>query len=139
MILLAILLILAFTTGLFYMTPSERVYKIEPIKRPVIITIICIIGLLGSLGGFIFVFSPFIRKIGDWIPAIYGIIIAVKFISFIGVWHMKKWGVHLFLFSFFSDVVFGILIDNVSYIGIFFGLLYITFFLIFYRRMAEEL
>ena len=121
------------------MTPSERVYKIEPIKRPVIITIICIIGLLGSLGGFIFVFSPFIRKIGDWIPAIYGIIIAVKFISFIGVWHMKKWGVHLFLFSFFSDVVFGILIDNVSYIGIFFGLLYITFFLIFYRRMAEEL
>ena len=113
--------------------------KLEVIKRPVIITIACIFGIIGSLVAFIFVFSPFVRKIGDWAPAIYGLIIALKFISFIGVWHMKKWGVLLFFATFISDIVFALLAAEINYIGLSFSLFYTVFFLIFYRRMDEDL
>ncbi|MBI3500868.1 MAG: hypothetical protein HY063_03655 [Bacteroidetes bacterium] len=108
-------------------------------KRPVILTIICILGILWSLLNFIFVFSPFIRKISEMAPAIYGIIVAVQFISFIGTWHMKRWGVHLFIAAFFAKIIFSIMIDDVSYVGIVFSVAFTVFFLIFYKRMDEEL
>jgi len=108
-------------------------------KRPVVHTVICVIGILWSLLNFIFVFSPFIKKISDWAPAIFGTIVAVQFISFIGVWHMKRWGVHLFISAFFAKIIFSIMIDDVSYVGITLAVIFIIFFLIFYRRMDDEL
>src|SRR3990172_9837020 len=96
-------------------------------KRPVILTIICIIGILWSLGNFISVFSPFIKKISDWTPAIYGIIVALQFISFIGVWYMKRWGAMLFISSFFAKLIFSIFTDDVSYVGISLGVVFTVF------------
>jgi hypothetical protein len=109
------------------------------IKRPVILTIVCIVGILWSLVNFIYVFSPFIKKIGDWTPAIYGIIVAVQFISFIGVWNMKRWGVMLCISAFFAKIIFSISVDDKSYIGMGLSLVFTVFFLIFYRRMGDEL
>lgn len=108
-------------------------------KRPVILSIICGIGILWSLMNFINVFSPFIKKISDWAPAIYGIIVALQFISFIGIWHMKKWGVMLCISAFFAKVIFSVFVDDVSYIGIGLFSVFIVFFLVFYRKMDEEL
>ena len=108
-------------------------------KRPVILTIICVIGILWSLLNFIFIFSPFIRKISEVAPAIYGIIVAVQFISFIGTWHMKRWGIHLYIAAFFSKIIFSMMIDDVSYVGIVLSVIFTVFFLIFYRRMDDEL
>jgi hypothetical protein len=42
-------------------------------------------------------FSPATKKLGDWVPAVYGFIIALSFISYIGVWHMKRWGVEMYI------------------------------------------
>lgn len=108
-------------------------------KRPVALTVICIMGILWSLGNFISVFSPFIKKISDWAPAIYGIMVAVQFISFIGIWNMKRWGVLLYIAAFFSKLIFSIFVDDVSYVGIVLGITFTVFFLVFYKRMDEEL
>src|ERR1041385_1199907 len=100
--LLIVLIVLAITSGgLVYMAPSEKVFKQQTTKRPVILTIICVIGILWSLFNFIVVFSPFVRKVSEWSPAVFGIIVAIQFISFIGIWSMKRWGVHLYIVSFF--------------------------------------
>lgn len=109
------------------------------IKRPVILTIICIVGILWSLMNFIFVFSPYIKKISDWAPAIYGIIVALQFISFIGIWNMKRWGVMICISAFISKIIFSILVDDVSYVGIGLSSAFTVFFLIFYRKMDDEL
>ena len=108
-------------------------------KRPVILTIICITGIMWSLLDFIFIFSPFIKKISDWAPAIYGIIVAVQFISFVGIWHMKRWGVVLYISAFFTKMIFSIFVDDVNYIEIVLSIAFTVFFLIFYKRMDEEL
>jgi uncharacterized membrane protein (DUF2068 family) len=109
------------------------------IKRPVILSIICIVGILWSLANFIYVFSPFIKKISDWAPAIYGIIVALQFISFIGIWHMKRWGVTLCISAFITKIIFSIFVNDISPIGIGLSSTFIVFFLIFYRKMDEEL
>ncbi len=108
-------------------------------KRPIILLIICIIGILWSLVNFIMVFSPFIKKISDWTPAIFGIIVALQFISFIGVWHMKRWGPMLYISAFFAKLIFSVFVNDVSYVGIGLGSVFTVFFLIYYRRMDDEL
>ncbi|TAL58796.1 MAG: hypothetical protein EPN85_10785 [Bacteroidetes bacterium] len=111
-------------------------------KRPLILTIICVAGILWSLMNFIFIFSPFIKKISDWAPAIYGVIVALQFISFVGIWHMKRWGVLFYLFSFFLKQSFTILINDIGIsekVGIGISTLFIVFFLIYYRQMDKEL
>ena len=112
------------------------------IKRPVSLTIICIVGLLWSLLNFIFVFSPFIKKISDWAPAIYGVIVALQFISFIGIWNMKRWGVMFYVLSFFLKQCFAILINDIGIseeVGIGISIVFIVFLLVFYRKMDREL
>ncbi len=108
-------------------------------KRPVVLTVICILGILWSLGNFVSVFSPPIKKISDWAPAIYGIIVAVQFISFIGIWHMKRWGAMLYIASFFAKLIFSIFTDDISYVGTPLGTAFIVFLLVFYKKMDDEL
>ena len=109
------------------------------LKRPVILTIICVIGILWSMGNFVFVFSPTIKKINDWAPAIYGTIVAMQFISFIGIWNMKRWGVMICISAFFAKNIFSVFVNDISYIGIGLSVVFTIFFLIFYRKMDEEL
>jgi len=108
-------------------------------KRHVILTIVCIIGILWSLSSFVFVFSPTIKKIIDWTPAIYGIIVAMQFISFIGVWHMKRWGVMICIIAFFAKIIFSVVVNNISYVEIGFAAAFTICLLIFYRQMDDEL
>jgi hypothetical protein len=108
-------------------------------KRPVLLTIICIIGYVWIVFSFIGVFSPDIKKLGDWYPALFGLSVALTFISFIGVWHMKRWGVNIFIATFFFKQILHVLTDEVSYLGIFFSVTFIICFLIYYRRMDVNL
>ena len=109
------------------------------INRPGILTALCIVGILWSIGNFVFVFSPFIKKISDWAPAIYGIIVAIQFISFIGVWNMKRWGVMLCISAFFTKIIFSVFVDDLSYVGVGLSVVLTVFLLIFYRKMDDEL
>lgn len=111
-------------------------------KRPKIITIICILGFISIVFTFPAVFSPSIKKIGDFVPALYGFIVACSFISYIGLWHMKQWGVQLFLFIFFVKTLFFILIKDLgpgTITGIIFSVFFTIVFLRFYRKMDVNL
>jgi hypothetical protein len=111
-------------------------------KRPLIITIICIIGFLWVVLTFPGVFSPSVKKLGVFMPAIYGLIVAATFISFIGVWHMKRWGTELYALSFFSKILFFVLTKSfelTSVLGIVFSVWFIITYLVYYRRMDINL
>ncbi|MBK6521571.1 MAG: hypothetical protein IPI93_08520 [Sphingobacteriaceae bacterium] len=109
--------------------------------RPKVISIICIIGFILVLISFPQVFSPGIKKIGMFTPAIYGAIIAFQFISFVGLWHFKQWGALGFAIVFFCKIYFNILINETGvmfyiYIGIsLFSLIYI---LKYFRQMSPN-
>ena len=75
-------------------------------------------------------------------PAVYGLIVAATFISFIGVWHMKRWGAELYAISFFCKIIFFILTKSFelsSYAGIVFSVWFISTYLFFYKKMDINL
>jgi hypothetical protein len=111
-------------------------------KRPKIISLICIIGFISVIFTFPAVFSPSVKKIGDLIPALYGFIVACSFISYIGLWHMKQWGVQLFFFIFFLKTLFLILINDLgggTIIGIVLSVTFGIILLRFYPKMDINL
>ncbi len=111
-------------------------------KRPRIISVICILGYLTVLFTFPQVFSPAIKKLGLFVPAVYGIIVAARFIACVGLWFFKKWGAELYVASFFASVLFellsgtagsGLIISSVM------NLVFIIFLLRYYPRMSANL
>ena len=81
-------------------------------KRPLAITIICVIGYMSVVFTFPQVFSPPVKRLGLFMPAVYGILIAAQFIGCVGLWYYKRWGAELFVMAFFGRVLFQLLNDT---------------------------
>lgn len=108
-------------------------------KRPILLTVVCILGFIWIVFSFPAVFSPSVKKLGDWYPALFGLIVAASFISYIGVWYMKKWGVSLFAITFFVKETILIVIDDVNFVGVLFSIFFIASMVSFYKRMDSNL
>ncbi|MBC7865757.1 MAG: hypothetical protein IAF38_22480 [Bacteroidia bacterium] len=112
------------------------------IKRPKLLSIVCIIGFVWMVFVLPGMFSPAVKRIGDFVPMIYGLVLAFSFISLIGVWHMKRWGVEMYILVFFVKQSFFIITKQVTpgtYVGIVFSAWFIITFLMFYKRMDRNL
>ena len=111
-------------------------------KRPGVITIICVIGYLSVLFAFPQVFSPPVKKLGLLMPAVFGIIIAAQFISYVGLWYYKQWGVELFVLCFFVKTLFYLFTDQVGvsfYIGVALSIVFIVLLFRHYPKMSPNL
>lgn len=111
-------------------------------KRPRIINIICILGYLSVLVAFPQVFSPSIKKLGLMVPALYGILVAAQFISCVGIWYYKQWGVQLYIMTFFAKTLFFMLSDQVGftfYFGIALSICFTIILMRHYPRMNPNL
>jgi hypothetical protein len=109
--------------------------------RPKGISIICILGFIMVVFSFPQVFSPAIKKIGMFTPAIYGAIIAAQFISFVGLWHYKQWGALGFTLVFFCKLYFNIFINETGgsfYVYIFISFISFIVVLRHFRRMSPN-
>ena len=110
-------------------------------KRPRLVSIISIIGWIMVVMSFIYAFSPTVKKIGEFYPALYSFVVCLQFISFVGIWYMKKWGVHLFVISFFSKNILLVFMNSFTPADITFLIsgIFILILLFFYRRMDINL
>jgi hypothetical protein len=111
-------------------------------KRPKIISLICILGFVSTIFTFPQVFSPSIKKMGILMPALYGILVASNFIACVGIWYFKKWGVQLFLYSFFAKTIFFILTLQTGgsfYLGIMIFIISLIFLIKYYPKMNANL
>jgi hypothetical protein len=109
------------------------------IKRPTILSVICIISFAAAILGFPTIFSPFVKKKGDFFPAFTGILIAFEFISVVGVWYMKKWGVRIYLLTAMLNQTLMIYIDNWSVTKIILPIIFVVIAAFFYNKMDDNL
>ncbi len=65
-------------------------------KRPVAITVICIIGFIGAALVIPMVFSDAAALIGNWYPPYLGLSGIIGFICMIGLWKMQKWAAYTY-------------------------------------------
>lgn len=111
-------------------------------KRPGVITFICVLGFLTIIFSFLQVFSPGVKKLGQFVPAIYGILVAAYFMSLVGLWYVKQWGVELYLITFFARTLFFLITGQTGftfYFGLLLSICFSIILLRFYRRMSPNL
>jgi hypothetical protein len=110
-------------------------------KRPLIITIICIFGWLMVVLNFLDAFSPAVKKIGQFYPALYSLVMCLQFIALVGIWYMKRWGVELFIASFFCKAILFVFMNTFDYNSLTFimSVIFIITLLFFYRKMDVNL
>src|SRR5262245_41548280 len=65
-------------------------------KRPIAITIICVIGFIGSAFAIPLIFTDLAASVGAWYPPFLAASAGVGFASMGGMWMMRKWGVYLY-------------------------------------------
>jgi glycerol-3-phosphate acyltransferase PlsY len=69
---------------------------LSPPRRPIPITIICIVSAIGALFTIPLIFSETARSIGAWYPPYLAFGAAIGLASTIGLWLMRKWAVYLY-------------------------------------------
>ena len=112
------------------------------VLRPKIISVISVTAIILILLAFPMLFMPSIKRMGDFVPMTLGIIITLQFVSVIGIWHMKRWGVQLFVIMFTIRVLTFIYLDLIAfrfYFNITYSVLFILLFLRHYRKMDTNL
>ena len=65
-------------------------------KRPVAISIICVIGFLGASVSFALVFSPMSHQIGAWYPPYLAACAVIGLACMFGLLMMRKWAVYAY-------------------------------------------
>jgi len=75
-------------------------------ERPVVITILCVLGFLGACFSIPLLFTRGAILIGDWYPLYLGISAVIVIICFIGLWKMKKWGAYAYIGLTVVDQIF---------------------------------
>jgi hypothetical protein len=77
-------------------------------RRPIAITIICVIGFLGIIPTVLLLFSETARNIAPWYVPFLGVSAVVGLASFVGLWMMRRWA--LYLYTGFAVLVQGVLL-----------------------------
>lgn len=111
-------------------------------KRPAVISWFCVLGYLSILVAFPQVFSPQVKKLGLFMPAVYGLLVAADFMAYVGIWYVKRWGAELFLLSYFAKTLLDLTLDNTGpmfYSGQVFSWLFLFFLFRNYRLMDRNL
>jgi hypothetical protein len=67
-----------------------------PAGRPVAITAICIIGVIGVGGSIFLMFSSAVQNLPSWYPALLGVSALIGLVCMIGLWMMRKWAVYAY-------------------------------------------
>jgi hypothetical protein len=65
-------------------------------KRPVAITVICVISFIGAAVAVPMIFSDTARSIAPWYPALRGFSAVIGLVCTIGLWMMRKWAVYTY-------------------------------------------
>jgi hypothetical protein len=68
----------------------------EKAKRPKSITVICIIGFIGTLITVPLIFAPIAQQIGAWYPPYLGFSAVIGLVCMVGLWMMKKWAAYTY-------------------------------------------
>ena len=72
------------------------VQSVSKSRRPIAITIICIIGLIGAVIALPMIFSQPSKDLGSFYQFYLGFSTCVGIVSMVGLWKMKKWAVWLY-------------------------------------------
>lgn len=114
---------------------NERAAK----ERPVLITLVCLLGFLAVASGLLRINSTFNKGLGATFQAYYVVVLLISLVAYVGMWRMKKWGV--ILFSVITVIHLGVSLQVIHLkfitllLGVAFSAAFIALLFYFYPRM----
>jgi hypothetical protein len=118
------------------MSQAPQAQAIEnPHKRPVAITVICVIGFIGAALTIPMLFSSAVQGIAPWYPALLGISAAIGLACMIGLWMMRKWAVYTYTAFFAVTQAIMISAGFFNAIGLIIPLIIIVIMFMYLSRM----
>lgn len=106
------------------------------------ITLLCVMGYISIVISFPQVFSPQVKKLGLFMPALSGLLVAANFMAYVGIWYMKRWGAELFLISYFCKTLLDMVLNQTGFLfysGQVFSLVFIFILLRQYKYLDQNL
>lgn len=89
-----------------YKTPESDLTEDMPTsKRPIGITIICILGVIGAVATVFLIFSGTAQAVGTWYTVFLGVSALIGLACFYGFWKMKKKAVYAYIVFFACNQV----------------------------------
>lgn len=99
------------------------------VKRPLSITVICILGILGGILTILMLLSSIPEKIGAWYPPYLAVTALIGLVIVIGLWFMKKWAVYSYIGLAVTNQIVFIIMGVWNFMSIFIPLIVIVFLL----------
>lgn len=65
-------------------------------KRPIAITVICVLGFIGAVLIIPLIFSNIALQVGSWYPVYLGFSSVIGLVCMVGLWLMKKWAAYMY-------------------------------------------
>ena len=87
-------------------TPESRTH------RPVIVTILCILGLVAAAANLPTIFSDAARSVGHWFPPFLTLSVIVTVVCMIGLWKMRRWAVLVYTGFALLSLVLGLTVGS---------------------------
>jgi len=81
-------------------------------RRPLVITLLCVFGLIGAATNVPTIFADAARKVGAWFPPFLSLSVAVTVICMIGLWKMRRWAVFVYTGFAIVALVLALVIDR---------------------------
>ncbi len=66
------------------------------VDRPIPITVVCALGILGCLVAFFRIFDPSHHAAPAWYQPFMIVLVVASVVPYVGMWLMKRWGVILY-------------------------------------------
>lgn len=77
----------------------------SPAKRPVVITVMTILGFIGIAAVIAIFFTDNVSIVGHWYPPYLAVSALIGFICMLGFWNMKKWALFAYIIFFVTNQV----------------------------------
>jgi hypothetical protein len=74
-------------------------------KRPIAITVVCVICIIGAVFSVPLLFSDVAAAIGPWYPPLLGVSALIGLACAAGLWMMRKWAVYTYTALFLTNQV----------------------------------
>jgi hypothetical protein len=90
---------------MFGYTDTKPAEPKEPSKRPVIISVLCVLAFIAAGGGLLVSLSSLVDIMPDWYRPYALTMLGVTTAAYIGIWKMKLWGLYMLAISFIVSIV----------------------------------
>jgi len=105
-------------------------------RRPIILSIVCVFGIIGAIANLWRVFFGPPSIFGPWLLVTLAISATITIVSMVGVWMMRRWAVYTYVvLCIVGQIAWQIIVGIVIWKAVLLRCLVIALFFVYFKKM----